>query len=55
MTSPLNANSILMLDDESEIMSIFSLALERQGFHVVSFTEPLLALAISRKTMNVTG
>src|SRR5215467_6036787 len=44
MTSPLNANSILMLDDEFDIMSIFSLALERQGFHVIGFTEPFLAL-----------
>jgi DNA-binding response OmpR family regulator len=33
-----------MLDDEFDIMSIFSLALERQGFHVIGFTEPFLAL-----------
>jgi len=33
-----------MLDDEFDIMSIFKLALERQGFHVIGFTEPLLAL-----------
>jgi len=39
-----NADSILMLDDEFDIMSIFTLALERQGFHVIGFTEPLLAL-----------
>jgi len=44
MTSPKNADAILMLDDELDIMSIFAIALERQGFHVIGFTEPLLAL-----------
>ena len=39
-----NAGSVLMLDDEYDIMSILILALERQGFHVIGFTEPLLAL-----------
>ena len=39
-----NPHVILMLDDEFDIMSIFKLALERQGFHVIGFTEPLLAL-----------
>jgi DNA-binding NtrC family response regulator len=43
MTSD-NADSVLMVDDEFDIMSIFTLALERQGFHVIGFTEPLLAL-----------
>jgi len=43
MTSQ-NADSILILDDDFDIMSIFTLALERQGFHVIGFTEPLLAL-----------
>jgi DNA-binding response OmpR family regulator len=42
MTSQTNA--ILMLDDEFDIMSIFALPLEQQGFHVIGFTEPLLAL-----------
>jgi len=39
-----NADSILMLDDEFDIMSTFTLALQQQGFHVIGFTEPLLAL-----------
>jgi DNA-binding NtrC family response regulator len=39
-----NAHSVLMVDDEFDIISIFTLALERQGFHVIGFTEPLLAL-----------
>ena len=33
-----------MFDDEFDITNIFTLALEQQGFHVVGFTEPLLAL-----------
>ena len=44
MTSSQNADAILMLDDELDIMSIFTLALEQQGFHVIGFTEPMLAL-----------
>jgi two-component system cell cycle sensor histidine kinase/response regulator CckA len=44
MTSPQNADAILMLDDEFDIMNIFTLALEQSGFHVIGFTEPLLAL-----------
>jgi DNA-binding NtrC family response regulator len=44
MMSAQNAGAILMLDDDVDIMSIFTTALERQGFHVVGFTEPLLAL-----------
>ena len=39
-----NANAILLLDDEFDIMTTFTLGLEQQGFHVVGFTEPLLAL-----------
>ena len=39
-----NVDSILMLDDEFDIMSTFTLALQQQGFHVIGFTEPLLAL-----------
>jgi len=35
---------ILMLDDEFDIMSIFVQALEQQGFPVIGFTEPLVAL-----------
>ena len=44
MTPSRNADTILMLDDEFDIMSIFILALQRQGFHVISFTEPMLVL-----------
>ncbi|MFZ0224993.1 MAG: hypothetical protein WAM42_25195 [Candidatus Nitrosopolaris sp.] len=39
-----NADSILMLDDEFDIMSIFTLALERQGFHVKTQSEVIGAV-----------
>ena len=39
-----NGNSILLVDDEFDIMTTFTWGLEQQGFHVVGFTEPLLAL-----------
>ena len=44
MTTSQNAGAILMLDDDFDIVNIFTLALERQGFPVVGFTEPMLAL-----------
>jgi len=39
-----NRNAILLLDDEFDIMTLFTQALKEQGFLVVGFTEPLLAL-----------
>lgn len=33
-----------MLDDDVDIMNIFTRALQRQGFCVIGFTEPTLAL-----------
>jgi response regulator RpfG family c-di-GMP phosphodiesterase len=39
-----NANNILLLDDEFDIITAFKMGLEDQGFHVFGFTEPLLAL-----------
>src|SRR5215470_4294114 len=39
-----NTNAILLVDDEFDIMSVFTQALKEQGFLVVGFTEPLLAL-----------
>jgi DNA-binding response OmpR family regulator len=44
MTTSKNTGAILMLDDEFDIVNIFTLALERQGFQVVGFTDPMLAL-----------
>ena len=39
-----DADKILLLDDEFDIVAVFTLALEGRGFNVVGFTEPLLAL-----------
>jgi DNA-binding NtrC family response regulator len=44
MTSCRNADAILMLDDEFDIVNIFTRALEQPGFYVIGFTEPMLAL-----------
>jgi hypothetical protein len=33
-----------MLDDEFDIMNIFTRALQQQGFRVIDFTEPILML-----------
>ena len=52
MMSSQNADAILMLDDESDILSIFTLALQRQGFHVIGLTEPMLALDHFQKNSN---
>ena len=38
------ADWILIVDDESDIVSIFKQALNKKGFHVFGFTDPLLAL-----------
>jgi len=35
---------ILLLDDEIDLVAPFKLLLEKQGFSVLGFTEPLLAL-----------
>jgi CheY-like chemotaxis protein len=39
-----NNNRILLIDDEPDIMSLFSTALEDYGFIVDSFNDPLLPL-----------
>ena len=39
-----NTDAILMLDDELDIVNIFTRALQQQGFRVIGFTEPILAL-----------
>lgn len=39
-----SAHSILVVDDELDIVLIFKRALSRQGYTVFGFTDPLLAL-----------
>jgi two-component system, cell cycle response regulator CpdR len=40
----MNRNSILVLDDEYDIVDIIKLALEAEKYSVIGFTEPLMAL-----------
>ena len=40
----MDRNSILILDDEYDIVTIIKTALEREKYSVVGFTEPLMAL-----------
>jgi CheY-like chemotaxis protein len=39
-----DANAVLLLDDEFDIITVFKQGLEKQGIHVFAFTDPLLAL-----------
>ena len=40
----INSNRILIVDDEPDIISVFKIILEENGFRVDSFNDPLLAL-----------
>jgi CheY-like chemotaxis protein len=44
LSSPSDAYTILLLDDDFDIVTVFRRGLEIQGFNVVAFAEPLLAL-----------
>ncbi len=50
-----SADAILILDDEFDIMNVLMLGLEKNGFHVVGFTEPLLALEHFQKNSEQYG
>ena len=39
-----NANTILLLDDELDVVTPLSQLLKKHGFHLFAFTNPLLAL-----------
>jgi len=43
-TSYINDNYVLLVDDEEDITSVLKQGLEKQGFRVTGFTDPLLAL-----------
>ena len=38
------ANAVLFLDDDFDIVTIFKQGLEKRGFEIFGFTDPLLAL-----------
>jgi len=46
LSSPPDAYTILLLDDDFDTVTVFRRGLEIQGFEVVAFTEPLLALEL---------
>jgi CheY-like chemotaxis protein len=41
----INSNRILIVDDEPDIISVFKIILEENGFRVDSFNDPLIALS----------
>jgi DNA-binding response OmpR family regulator len=41
----INSNRILIVDDEPDIISVFKIILEENGFRVDSFNDPLTALS----------
>jgi DNA-binding NtrC family response regulator len=48
-------NGILLVDDEFDITTILRQGLEKQGFRVFGFTDPLLALEHFRINSNLYG
>ncbi len=44
------SRSIIVVDDEPELASLFKAFLKNQGYDVVSFTDPVLALEYYKKT-----
>jgi DNA-binding response OmpR family regulator len=48
-----STHSILVVDDELDIVVIFKQALSREGYTVFGFTDPLLALEFLRKPVDV--
>ena len=45
-------HSILVVDDELELASLFKEFLKSEGYNAVSFTEPVLALDYFKETMD---
>ena len=48
--SSLSARSIIIVDDEPELASLFKSFLINEGHNVVSFTDPILALEYFKET-----
>jgi DNA-binding response OmpR family regulator len=40
----INTGSILVLDDDFDLTTLIKMALQKDGYNVYSFTEPLLTL-----------
>ena len=50
--SSLSTHSIIVIDDEIELASLFKEFLEKEGYNVVSFTDPELAFEYYAETAN---
>lgn len=50
--SSLSAHSIIVIDDEIDLASLFKEFLKKQGYDVVSFTDPELAFEYYAETAN---
>lgn len=48
--SSFSAPSIIVIDDEIELASLFKEFLRKEGYNVVSFTDPVLAFEYYRET-----
>ena len=48
--SSLSTHSIIVVDDELELATLFKAFLKNQGYDVVSFTDPVLALEYFKET-----
>jgi len=48
--SSLSAHSIIIVDDELELATLFQEFLRKEGYDVVSFTDPLLTLEYFKET-----
>ena len=44
------SRSIIVVDDELELASLFKTFLKNEGYDVVSFTDPVLALKYYKET-----
>ena len=45
-----SARSIIVVDDEIELVSLFKAFLENEGYNIVSFTDPISALEYFKET-----
>lgn len=47
-----SSRSVIVIDDEMELASLFKSFLEKEGYQTVSFVDPLIALDFFKETSN---
>ena len=47
-----NAKSVIVIDDEIELSSLFKEFLEKEGYDAMSFSDPLMALEYFKETID---